>query len=79
MNEREPRDWPAEQPAGQTDLWPAERSDVVFVYSGHGSRWSGAGRRLLATEPAFADAIDDTGRDLPVGARLLASGDLRRP
>jgi len=59
MNEREPRDWPAEQPAGQTDPWPAERSDVVFVYSGHGSRWSGMGRRLLATEPAFADAIDD--------------------
>ena len=55
MNEREPR----EQPAGPTDPWPAERSDVVFVYSGHGPRWSGMGRGLLATEPAFAEAIDD--------------------
>lgn len=59
MSEREPRDWPAGQRAVQSDPWPAERSDVVFVYSGHGSRWSGMGRRLLATEPAFADAIDE--------------------
>lgn len=59
MNECGPRDWPAGQPAGETDPWPAERSDVVFVYSGHRSRWSGMGRGLLATEPAFADAIDD--------------------
>jgi len=35
-------------------------SDVVFVYSGHGSRSGSAmGRRLLATEPVFADAIED--------------------
>ncbi|PJE23916.1 MAG: polyketide synthase [Mycobacterium sp.] len=30
---------------------------IVFVYSGRGSQWAGMGRRLLAEEPAFADAV----------------------
>ncbi|MDP7729209.1 MULTISPECIES: type I polyketide synthase [Mycobacterium] len=30
---------------------------VVFVYSGRGSQWAGMGRRLLAEETAFADAV----------------------
>ena len=30
---------------------------TVFVYSGQGSQWAGMGRRLLADEPAFAEAV----------------------
>ncbi|MDP7702942.1 type I polyketide synthase [Mycobacterium sp. TY815] len=30
---------------------------IVFVYSGRGSQWAGMGRRLLAEEPAFTDAV----------------------
>jgi acyl transferase domain-containing protein/thioesterase domain-containing protein/acyl carrier protein len=29
----------------------------VFVFSGHGSQWPGMGRRLLAEEPVFAEAV----------------------
>ena len=32
---------------------------VVFVFSGHGASWSGMGRRLSETEPAFRDAFED--------------------
>ncbi|MEV6926510.1 type I polyketide synthase [Dactylosporangium sp. NPDC051485] len=31
---------------------------VVWVFSGHGAQWSGMGRELLETEPAFAETID---------------------
>ncbi|MEV0569504.1 beta-ketoacyl synthase N-terminal-like domain-containing protein [Dactylosporangium sp. NPDC050588] len=31
---------------------------LVWVFSGHGSHWSGMGRELLATEPEFAKVID---------------------
>ncbi|BBX72828.1 type I polyketide synthase [Mycobacterium shinjukuense] len=30
---------------------------TVFVYSGRGSQWAGMGHRLLADEPAFAEAV----------------------
>jgi 6-methylsalicylic acid synthase len=53
----------------------------VWVFSGHGSQWSGMGRELLDAEPAFAAAIDRIG---PVFAEeigftprdVLVSGDL---
>ncbi|MET8183191.1 type I polyketide synthase [Streptomyces sp. NPDC005336] len=31
----------------------------VWVFSGHGSQWSGMGRELLSSEPAFAAVIDE--------------------
>ncbi|MGW5049806.1 type I polyketide synthase [Actinokineospora sp. NPDC004072] len=37
---------------------PARSVDPVWVFSGHGSHWSGMGRDLLATEPVFAEVLD---------------------
>lgn len=31
---------------------------AVWVFSGHGSHWSGMGQQLLATEPAFGAVVD---------------------
>ncbi|MDG4667582.1 type I polyketide synthase [Mycobacterium sp. 236(2023)] len=38
---------------------PGAESGAMWVFSGHGSHWSGMGRELLSTERAFADTIDD--------------------
>ncbi|MFE4171528.1 type I polyketide synthase [Streptomyces sp. NPDC056909] len=32
---------------------------AVWVFSGHGSQWSGMGRELLDTDPAFTQVIDE--------------------
>ncbi|SCG47854.1 type I polyketide synthase [Micromonospora rifamycinica] len=37
---------------------PTPRRRLVWVFSGHGSHWSGMGRELLATEPEFARVVD---------------------
>ncbi|MFD2767489.1 type I polyketide synthase [Micromonospora eburnea] len=37
---------------------PGHGAGLVWVFSGHGSHWSGMGRELLATEPEFARVID---------------------
>ncbi|WP_017582710.1 type I polyketide synthase [Nocardiopsis valliformis] len=37
----------------------AEGTQAVWVFSGHGSQWTGMGRELLRDDPVFASAIDD--------------------
>ncbi|GAB2998207.1 type I polyketide synthase [Mycobacterium bourgelatii] len=46
---------PAPGVLGSRDQTPGP--GTVFVYSGRGSQWVGMGRRLLADEPAFVQAI----------------------
>ncbi len=36
----------------------AAADGAVWVFSGHGSHWAGMGKRLLGSEPAFAEVID---------------------
>ncbi|GAA1939615.1 phthiocerol type I polyketide synthase PpsD [Amycolatopsis minnesotensis] len=43
----------------------------VWVFSGQGSQWAGMGRRLLATEPAFAAAVDEADVALRAEGRPL--------
>ncbi|MBX3145489.1 MAG: acyltransferase domain-containing protein [Gemmatimonadales bacterium] len=52
---------------------PAERRyRVALVFPGQGAQWEGMGRRLLATEPAFAAAV----RDVDAALTPLASWSL---
>ncbi|MGK5733187.1 SDR family NAD(P)-dependent oxidoreductase, partial [Streptomyces sp. URMC 124] len=46
----------------RADLPPAPalaRGDIAFVYSGNGAQWTGMGRRLLASSPAFREAVEE--------------------
>ncbi|RNL87504.1 type I polyketide synthase [Halostreptopolyspora alba] len=36
-----------------------ERPRIAFVFGGHGGQWHGMGRALLATSPAFRDALHE--------------------
>ncbi|GAA3203622.1 type I polyketide synthase [Nonomuraea helvata] len=46
-------------PGVVSDRVPSGRANsLVWVFSGHGAQWPGMGRRLLATHPGFAAAID---------------------
>ncbi|GAB3209237.1 hypothetical protein GCM10027294_22820 [Marinactinospora endophytica] len=42
----------------------ARPSRLVWVFSGHGSHWSGMGRRLSHEIPVFAEAVEDVRRAL---------------
>jgi phthiocerol/phenolphthiocerol synthesis type-I polyketide synthase B len=44
-----------------------DRRRVAFVFPGQGGQWIGMGRELLATEPAFAEAIARCDAALPTG------------
>ncbi|MBE1494533.1 polyketide synthase 13 [Amycolatopsis lexingtonensis] len=48
-------------PAGAATGRAAGGEGPVFVFSGHGSQWTGMGRGLLAAEPAFAAQVDKLG------------------
>lgn len=55
--------------AGQRDprvvtgtVVPGAGDGAVWVFSGHGSHWTGMGRELIAAEPAFAATIDAVDR-----------------
>jgi 6-methylsalicylic acid synthase len=39
-------------------ILPAAGRGLVWVFSGHGSQWTGMGRELLANDPVFAGVID---------------------
>ncbi|WP_029109654.1 type I polyketide synthase [Mycobacterium sp. URHD0025] len=63
------------------ELPGGQARDAVWVFSGHGSHWTGMGRELLTAEPAFARVIDEVdevfGRELGFSARdALSSGEL---
>ncbi|OLR91799.1 polyketide synthase [Actinokineospora bangkokensis] len=49
-------------------------ADVVFLFSGYGSNWEAMGRVLLATEPAFRNAVND----LDVDFRAVTGFSLRK-
>lgn len=50
----------AGQPAAGTvtGMVTGQPASAVWVFSGHGSQWTGMGRELLAAEPAFAAVAD---------------------
>ncbi|OBB13454.1 polyketide synthase [Mycolicibacterium setense] len=63
------------------ELPGGQARDAVWVFSGHGSHWTGMGRELLTAEPTFARVIDEVdevfGRELGFSAReALSSGEL---
>ncbi|GIJ22938.1 type I polyketide synthase [Micromonospora lutea] len=43
---------------GAADAAPAGEREMVWVFSGHGSHWTGLGRDLIDDTPAFADVFD---------------------
>lgn len=58
-----------------------DKSNPVWVFSGHGSQWSGMGRDLLADSPVFAAVIDTIDpifvHEIGFSPRdVLSSGDL---
>ncbi|CCK26519.1 Phthiocerol synthesis polyketide synthase type I PpsD [Streptomyces davaonensis JCM 4913] len=67
---------PGPNPVGS--VLPAAAAGAVWIFSGHGSQWSGMGRELLAGEPEFARVVDRlepvvaAESDLSLRATLLA-------
>ncbi|WP_432186986.1 type I polyketide synthase [Streptomyces sp. Tue6028] len=44
---------------GTGSVLPAAGRGLVWVFSGHGSQWTGMGRELLAEEPVFARVVEE--------------------
>ncbi|WP_328315567.1 type I polyketide synthase [Streptomyces sp. NBC_00388] len=44
--------------AGMADTGPGPARQTVFVFSGQGTQWTGMGRTLYRTSPAFREALD---------------------
>jgi phthiocerol/phenolphthiocerol synthesis type-I polyketide synthase D len=65
-----------ESPSTVTGTPGEDRNGPVFVFSGHGSQWAGMGRRLLADEPAFAEAIERLDPLIRAEARFSLREDL---
>ncbi|MPY57374.1 type I polyketide synthase [Streptomyces spongiae] len=75
----------AGEPSPHLVTGEGRHGDAVWVFSGYGSQWPGMGRRLLAAEPAFADAVARLEpllrrhADLSLTAGLAPDADLSSP
>jgi 6-methylsalicylic acid synthase len=62
---------------------PAAGNGLVWMFSGHGSQWTGMARELLATDRAFAEVIDAIepvfAEEMEVALRATLLSDAQQP